>query len=149
MKAKAVGEVSFVSSAANESPQHDVLVYASSDSVTDRQINYGSSLLNILPLESNNQSGAEGEAGVRMALLDFVFKTDLPTTAAAHLALPDWSVPYLRDSSNYQQAVDDIMRTQAYDQPKPDRPGRDKVERQEQERNPIDEWLDERLPGLF
>jgi hypothetical protein len=115
MKATTAGLAIFVSEPADESPQHDVLVYDRLDPVTDRQINYGSSVLTILPQQGSGEGEAEGEAAARAALLDVVFRTPSPTTAAARLSLSDWSLPGRSEPVAYQQAVDDTMRTLAWE----------------------------------
>jgi hypothetical protein len=86
--------------------------------VPDGRINYGSYQLAVLPDLVSGEGEAEGEAVARAALLDVVFRTPSPTTAAARLSLSDWILPGRSEPLVYQQAVDDTMRTLAW-QPQP------------------------------
>jgi hypothetical protein len=82
--------------------------------VPDGRINYGSYQLAVLPDLVSGEGEAEGEAAVRAALLDVVFRTPSPTTVAARLSLSDWILPGRSEPLAYQQAVDDTMRTLAW-----------------------------------
>ena len=100
MKATSAGIATITSDPAEESPAHDVLVYASDTVVTDLQINYGGFTLTILP----DQGSGEGES-----LFDWhEFDRSLTPLPVSRLSLSDWTTS--RSSTSAPAAVVELER---------------------------------------
>jgi hypothetical protein len=121
MVATATGIVNFVTNEADQPiPQaaRDLAISLGlivSD-VPNGKINYGSYQLAILPDPSGGEP--EGEAVALAFQLDSVLRPPLASTLPARLSLSSWNIPGRGEPVVYQQAVDDAMRTQAW-QPQP------------------------------
>ncbi|MFP6753002.1 MAG: Ig-like domain-containing protein, partial [Pirellulaceae bacterium] len=105
MKATSEGLGSFTLSPAQDSPDHDFLVYGWDYPVATRQVNLGTSTLLIHP-----SSGGEGEAPLE--LYAFTAPSPRPLLAQpARRSLFDWVAREPGDVARYREAVDDAMRT--------------------------------------
>ena len=105
MKATAEGLGSFSLSLAQESPDHDFLVFGWDYPVAARQVNLGTSTLLVQP-----SSGGEGEAAPELYACAAPAPLPLPA-AAARPSLFDWVSDRSGSLVGYRQAVDDAMRT--------------------------------------